>query len=202
MLITITTLVIALIVILWLKGKSKTRRVKDRKPIWSIGYALYFLTDIFTRGHNYGEALEYIITASRKGLPSLADATGQHLIVGLKAYANAQGELRKLNDPLVIQALSEAVAVEARTALQMAISRLNIEHFIKSSDPEIRNSDLKNTSEEILQSIQKNPLKEDGQHTIYRLVEHFLMRSFERHHGQEFYIFASVASQKLVDDSG
>lgn len=202
MLTTITTLVIALVVILWLKGKSKARSVKDIKPLWSLGYAQYFLTDIFNRGCNDREVLDYITTYGQKGLPSLADATAQHIIVGLKAYADAQGELRKLNDPLVIQALSEAVAVEARTALKMAVSPSSIELFIKSGDPDITESSLKNTSDEISRSIRQNPMNKDCEYIICRLVEHFLMRSFERRHGQEFYTFASAATQKLVDDSG
>jgi hypothetical protein len=71
MLTTIIILVIAFIVILWLKNKSKAQRAKDEKPLWSIGYALYFLTEIFTRGHDNDEALERVVAASRNGMPTL-----------------------------------------------------------------------------------------------------------------------------------
>jgi hypothetical protein len=202
MLTTIVILAIALIAILWLKNKSKTQKVKDEKPIWAIGYAQYFLTEIFTRGHDSDEALARVVAASRNGIPSLADFSSQHVIVGLKAYANAQGDISKLNSPSVIQSLSEAVAVEARTALQMATSQSNITIFFKDFDPDISDERLKSVTEDAMNSIQKKPLSEEGKYTLHELVKSYLMRSFERRHKKDFYSFAAEASEKLVGDSG
>lgn len=201
MLTTITILVIAFIAALWLKNKSKAQRAKDEKPLWSIGYALYFLTEIFTKGHDNEEALERVVAASRSGMPNLADFSSQHVIVGLKAYANAQGDISKLNSPSVIQSLSEAVAVEARTTLQMATSKSNIALFFKDFDPDISDESLKRFTEDAVNSIQQEPLSEEGKHTLYELNKSYLMRAFERHHKKDFYSFAADASQKLVGDS-
>lgn len=202
MLTTIVILAIALIAILWLKNKSKTQKITDEKPIWAIGYAQYFLTEIFTRGHDSDEALARVVAASRNGIPNLADFSSQHVIVGLKAYANAQGDISKLNSPSVIQSLSEAVSVEARTALQMATSQSNITSFFKDFEPDISDERLKSVTEDAMNSIQKEPLSEEGKYTLHELVKSYLMRSFERRHKKDFYSFAAEASEKLVGDSG
>lgn len=202
MLTTIFILAIALIAILWLKNKSKTQKITDEKPIWAIGYAQYFLTEIFTRGHDSDEALARVVAASRNGIPNLADFSSQHVIVGLKAYANAQGDISKLNSPSVIQSLSEAVSVEARTALQMATSQSNITSFFKDFDPDISDERLKSDTEDAMNSIQKEPLSEEGKYILHELVKSYLMRSFERRHKKDFYSFAAEASEKLVSDSG
>lgn len=202
MLTTIVILSIALIAILWLKNKFKTQKITDEKPIWAIGYAQYFLTEIFTRGHDSDEALARVVAASRNGIPNLADFSSQHVIVGLKAYANAQGDISKLNSPSVIQSLSEAVSVEARTALQMATSQSNITSFFKDFDPDISDERLKSVTEDAMNSIQKEPLSEEGKYTLHELVKSYLMRSFERRHKKDFYSFAAEASEKLVGDSG
>lgn len=202
MLTTIFILAIALIAILWLKNKSKTQKITDEKPIWAIGYAQYFLTEIFTRGHDSDEALARVVAASRNGIPNLADFSSQHVIVGLKAYANAQGDISKLNSPSVIQSLSEAVSVEARTALQMATSQSNITSFFKDFDPDISDERLKSDTEDAMNSIQKEPLSEEGKYILHELFKSYLMRSFERRHKKDFYSFAAEASEKLVSDSG
>lgn len=202
MLTTIVILAIAIIAILWLKSKSKPQKITYEKPIWAIGYAQYFLTEIFTRGHDSDEALARVVAASRNGIPNLADFSSQHVIVGLKAYANAQGDISKLNSPSVIQSLSEAVSVEARTALQMATSQSNITIFFKDFDPDISDERLKSVTEDAMNSIQKEPLSEEGKYTLHELVKSYLMRSFERRHKKDFYSFAAEASEKLVGDSG
>ena len=202
MLTTIVILAIALIATLWLKNKSKTQKITDEKPIWAIGYAQYFLTEIFTRGHDSDEALARVVAASRNGIPNLADFSSQHVIVGLKAYANAQGDISKLNSPSVIQSLSEAVTVEARTALQMATSQSNITSCFKDFDPDISDGRLKSVTEDAMNSMQKEPLSEEGKYTRHELVKSYLMRSFERRHKKDFYSFAADASEKLVGDSG
>lgn len=199
---TIIILLIVLIAILWLKRGSKEHSIKDEKPLWSIGYALYFLTEIFTKGHDKDEAVGRVVAASRNGLPNLADFSSQHVIVGLKVYANSQGDVSKLNSPSVIQSLSEAVAVEARTTLQMATSQSNIASFFKDFDPDISDERLKSFTEEAVNSIQQKPLSEEGKHTLHELVKSYLMRSFESYHKKDFYSFAAEASQKPIGDSG
>lgn len=201
MLTIIMILVVAFIAILWLKNKSKAQRAEAEKPVWSIGYALYFLTEIFTRGHDKDEALGRVVAAGKNGLPNLADVSSQHVIVGLKAYANAQGDISKLNNSPVIQSLSDAVAVEARTTLQMATSQSNIAIFFKDFDPDISDERLKRFTEDAMNSIQQKPLSEEGKHTLHELIKSYLMRSFERRHKKDFYSFAAEASQKLVGDS-
>ena len=135
-------------------------------------------------------------------MPNLADFSSQGVIVGLKAYANAQGEISKIRNPSVIQSLSEAIAVEARTALQMATSRSNIAFLIKEFDPDVSDEHLRSSTEEVINSIQKNPLSEEGKHTLHQLLERYLMRSFESHHKKDFYSFSVEASQKLVGEAG
>lgn len=197
----LTTIIIILIAFLAIRWAMKKAKKKD-KPLWSIGYALYFLTDIFTHGYDNDEALGRVVAASRSGMPNLADFSSQHVIVGLKVYANAQGEIGKLNSPTVIQSLSEALSVEARTTLQMATSRSNIAGFIKDFDPDISDEHLKSSTEEVVNSIQQKPLSEEGKHTLHQLVESYLMRSFEMYHKKDFYSFAAEASQKLVGETG
>ncbi|WP_143114789.1 hypothetical protein [Jannaschia rubra] len=197
MLTTIIIIFIAFLAIRWAMKKAKT---KD-KPLWSIGYALYFLTDIFTQGYDSDEALGRVVATSRNGMPDLSDFSSQHVIVGLKAYANAQGEISKLNSPSVIQSLSEAVAVEARTTLQMATSQSNIAIFFKNFDPDISDERLKGFTEDAMNSIQQKPLSEEGKYTLHELVKSYLMRSFERHHKKDFYSFAAESSQKLVSET-
>lgn len=53
-----------------------------------------------------------------------------------------------------------------------------------------------------MNSIQKEPLSEEGKYTLHELVKSYLMRSFERRHKKDFYSFAAEASEKLVGDSG
>ena len=202
MLATIIILVVALIAILWLKNKSKTQKIKDEKPIWAIGYAQYFLTEIFTRGYDKDEALVRVVAASRNGMPNLADFSSQHVIVGLKAYANAQGEISKLDSPSVIQSLSEAIAVEADTTLQMATSQFNIARSFKDFDPDISDERLDSFTEEALKAIHQKPLSAEGKQTLHELIKSYLFRVFEERHKKDFYSFAAEASQKLVGDSG
>lgn len=86
----LTTIIIIFIAFLAIRWAMKKPKAKD-KPLWSIGYALYFLTDIFTQGYDSDEALGRVVATSRNGMPDLSDFSSQHVIVGLKAYANAQG---------------------------------------------------------------------------------------------------------------
>lgn len=200
MLTIIVMLVIALILIMWVKNKSKANIIQNNKPFWAIGYALYFLTDIFTQGHDQDEALGRVLAASKDGIPDLAEFPSQHVIFGLKAYANTHDEISKIGSPFVIRALSEVVAVEARTTLRMATSKHNISSFIREFDQEISDERLEKLTEDTTKSIQQRPLSEEGKQALHALLKSYLMRSFERYHKKDFYSFSADASQKLVGD--
>lgn len=199
MMTAIVILALTLLSIRWFRKRSKHRRYQDSKPSWSIGYALYFLIEGFTHSVSNKEALYYVAAASRNGLPNLNDMSSQSVLVGLKAYANTQGELNKLNNPLVVLALSEAVAVEARTALQMATAQSNIESYLKECKPDINDDDLQRTTRELSANIQKPALNEEGEFALYELLKHYLNRSFERRHGKSIYDFSYEALQKLAE---
>lgn len=198
MLTIIAILTFIIVTVLWFRKRPKPERITDGKPSWAIGYALFFLTDIFTRGVSNNEVLNYIVGASRDGLPNLTAVASQSAVVGLKAYANTQGELSKINTPFVISSLSEAVAVEARTALQMATTQANIESYLKVYAPDINDVDLQQSSRELSDTIQKTTMNEEGTFALCELLKHYLERSFERRHGKSRHDFSYDALQKLT----
>lgn len=197
----LTTIIIILVAFFIIRWATNRKKIKER-PSWSIGYALYYLTDIFTYEYDKDEALGRVVMASRDGMPNLENFSNQRIIVGLKSYANAQGEISKINSATVIQSLSEALAVEARTTLQIATSRLYISDFIKGFEPDISEKDLENATEELSKSIQQKPLSDAGKQAIHQLVESYLMSSFERYHKKDFFSFAADAAQGLVGEAG
>lgn len=211
MLTTILTIVLLFFAFKWFQKKRVLNRMQYKKPSWAIGYAQYHLCRLFT--YHYGSGSDWVlhlfVNASKQGLPNLNDLSreSQSALVGLKAYANMQGELSKLSEPLTVQSLSQVVAVEARTALQMATARININSYIKTSDPDTSEEDLQNAGEEILTAIQKPILTEDDKHVVHgllmELLRHFLLQSFARRHGKKFDDFDIQALEKLsAPDTG
>ena len=111
-----------------------------------------------------------------------------------------QGELNKLNNPLVIIALSQAVATEARVALQMATSKSNMELMIKSQHPDISQEDLADDIQRLTQGFQERPLQEDGKDLYLELLEDHLKRHFESYHKQDIFSFSQEALNKYIGD--
>ncbi|NDW47479.1 hypothetical protein [Ruegeria sp. PrR005] len=199
MLITVLVVVVIFVSFQWFRKRRELNRRKDSKPDWAIGYARYFLCDVISRVQNDEEVLSLFVNASRKGLPDLNDFSSQSTIVGLKAYANSQGDLSRLNDQSAILSLSQAVAVEAQTALQMAASRPNIDSYLKEFDPNISDAALQDAAQDIFVAVHRPILTADGKRALCELLRHYLMRFFERQHGKPFYEYATHASQKLAE---
>jgi hypothetical protein len=182
-----------------MKNSAGRQSIQNARPDWAIGYAQYVLTDLFSSSDR-DQILETIKTAAETGLPNLDSPGAQHIIVGLKSYANMQGELNKLNNPLVIKALSQAVATEARVALQMATSKRNMELMIKSQHPDISQEDLADDIQRVTQGLQERPLQEDGKDLYLDLLEGHLKRQFESYHTQDIFSFSQEALNKYIGD--
>jgi|GEM_PF-6480354 hypothetical protein len=198
MLTTLLIVVLVFVAIRWLHKKRVLRRIEDSKPTWAIGYALYHLCRFISRRPDGDEILHFFSSAMQKGLPDLNDITSQSAIVDLKAYANSQGELSKLNNPLVVQSLSQAVAVEARTAFHMATSRLNIDSYMEVFNTDMSDAERQETAQEIYLSLRRPVLTADSKYALQELLRHYLMCAFERRHGNTFFEYSVKATQELA----
>lgn len=200
MLTTILIFAVLLVVARWWLRRSKLQRIQASKPSWAVGYAMFFLADAFVRSGRHEDAFNHVVLAGEAGLSNLTSATFQDTLVGMRAYANAHGDLGRLGDPLVMQALSGAVAVEARTALSLATSRRNIDIYLKESASDMKEIDRRNLGQKIHDCIREPMLGEEEKEVLYWLVWGYLSRSFERHHGKPFEEFSCHILEKYAGD--